>query len=335
MHIRIDDPSLAGEARRLAVSVCRDLHFTELRTNQVALVVTELATNLIKHTQNKGGELILSPIELSGLTALDILSLDKAAGIVNIGESLRDGYSTTGTQGGGLGAIYRLSDSFDIFSAPQQGTVLFSRIWQHPPDEMRLCFDLGAVCLPLQGEQACGDGWSMKKTKEATFFLLADGLGHGENAAIAANQAIAIFQDSEPNPPKQLVLTLHQALKDTRGAAIAIVECAFGQGLVRFAGLGNISARILTEKTDFNLLSHNGTAGINAPHIQEFTYPWTEDSVMVLHSDGVATHWSLNDYRGLQEKHPALIAGVLFRDFQRLKDDSTVVIIKAKPRFCL
>ena len=53
---------------------------------------------------------------------------------------------------------------------------------------------------------------------------------------------------------------------------------------------------------------------------------------MVLHSDGVATHWLLDDYPGLAQKHPALIAGVLFRDHQRLRDDSAVVVAKADVR---
>jgi anti-sigma regulatory factor (Ser/Thr protein kinase) len=136
-HIRVQDSSQSGEARRLAVSLCHALEFNELRTAQIALVVTELATNLIKHTAQAGGYLIFTPIEQNGVIGLDILSLDQGPGIINIGECLRDGYSSTGTTGGGLGSIRRQSSLFDIYSIPNQGSAILSRFWK---DSHRMSF---------------------------------------------------------------------------------------------------------------------------------------------------------------------------------------------------
>ena len=47
-----------------------------------------------------------------------------------------------------------------------------------------------------------------------------------------------------------------------------------------------------------------------------------------MHSDGVKTHWTLEDYPGLVRRHPGLVAGLLFRDFRRERDDATVIVAR-------
>jgi anti-sigma regulatory factor (Ser/Thr protein kinase) len=332
LYIHIEEPSQPGDARRVVTSLCHELGFNELRTAEVALVVTELATNLVKHTDHKGGYLVFTPIEVSGCIGIDILSLDQGGGIANIGECLRDGFSSTGTPGGGLGSIRRQSSVFDIFSVRDKGTGVFTRFWQKLPPESPPALEVGSVCLPLEGEQACGDAWAMKSGRDSTLFMLADGLGHGAAAAEASNQAVATFLQLAPRSPAELVYQIHSTLRYTRGAVLAVVEIAFGQFIVRYAGIGNISGRIYSQIDYINLTSNNGTAGVGVPNIKEFTYPWTKDGLLLMHSDGVAIHWSLEDYPGLSQKHPALIAGILFRDHQRLRDDSSILVVKSVER---
>jgi len=52
--------------------------------------------------------------------------------------------------------------------------------------------------------------------------------------------------------------------------------------------------------------------------------------MLVLHSDGLVSHWSLDAYPGLAARDPSLIAGILYRDFTRGRDDVTVVVAKAE-----
>lgn len=330
MHLRVDEASHVGTARRLAAALCRELGFGETRAGETALVVTELATNLVKHTGGVGGSLIFRPLQAGdGGGGLDILALDQGPGISNIAESLRDGYSTAGSPGTGLGAIRRLSAEFDLHSAPGKGAAVFSRLWQGaPPSAAPGALMVGAVCLPVRGEDVCGDAWAMKAGPASTLFMLADGLGHGPDAAEAANLAVAIFQKHAPASPAQLVEILHAGLKSTRGAVLAVAELLPGQGLLRFAGVGNIAGLILDGPNTRNLVSYNGTAGVEVRKIHEFSYPWPSGGTLLLHSDGIDTHWNLQDYPGLARKHPALVAGVLFRDHQRARDDSTVLVIK-------
>jgi hypothetical protein len=100
------------------------------------------------------------------------------------------------------------------------------------------------------------------------------------------------------------------------------------QRLVRYAGVGNISGRIVSGEGVRSMVSHNGTVGVEARKIREFTYPWPDDGILILHSDGLGTHWNLEDYPGLRARRTALIGGVLFRDHNRIQDDSTVVVAK-------
>jgi len=327
-RLRVEESSQVGEARRLAASMGRDLGLDEVGVEHVSIVVTELATNLVKHAA--AGDLILRALQVAESSGIEALSLDKGPGIGNVGESLRDGCSTTGSPGTGLGAIQRLSSLFDIYSRPGRGTAVLSRIRrQLPPASAPLRpIEVGVVCLPVMSEEACGDAWALHQTRERALIMLADGLGHGQGAAEASAAAVDIFNNYSKSSPAEMIERMHAAMRSTRGAAVAVTEMLWGRRVVRYAGVGNISGRIFSGDAVRNMISHNGTVGMEARKIEEFTYPWPDDGLLVLHSDGLATHWNLDDYLGLRGRNPAIIAGVLFRDHNRVRDDSTVVVIR-------
>ena len=329
-RLRVEESSQVGEARRLAASMGRDLGLDEVCVEHVSIVVTELATNMVKHAG--GGDLILRALPVAETSGLEALSLDRGPGIGNVGESLRDGYSTTGGPGMGLGAVQRLSSLFDIYSSPGLGTAVLSRIRRQPPPASAQArpLEVGVVCLPVTTEEACGDAWALHQTRERTLIMLADGLGHGQYAAEASAAAVDIFDNYSKNSPAEMIERMHAAMRSTRGAAVAVTEMLWDRRILRYAGVGNISGRIFSGDAVRNMVSHNGTVGMEARKIEEFTYPWPEDGLLVLHSDGLATHWNLDGYPGLRGRNPALIAGVLFRDHNRVRDDSTVVVIREK-----
>jgi hypothetical protein len=122
---------------------------------------------------------------------------------------------------------------------------------------------------------------------------------------------------------------MHGALKKTRGAALAIAKIQFEKGLLSFAGVGNISASIVAMGSDRGIASHNGTVGHQMSRVQEFTFPWNSDSILVMHSDGLGTHWNLENYPGIWNKQACVIAAILHRDFYRGRDDVTVMVAKA------
>ena len=323
----IQEASQIGEARRSASALARLLNFDTTEIEKVAIVTTEMASNLVKHTN--GGHLLIQPLEQQGITGIELLSLDQGPGMSNVAACLADGYSTAGSRGEGLGAIQRMATVFDIYSLKASGTALLAQLWAQPlpKKSQRARLELGVVCLPKPGETLNGDSWAVRWQAEQDLFLVVDGLGHGPGAATAAYEAVRVFQNAQLIEPTVLVEKMHQVLRSTRGAVVALVAISLGQQLT-FVGVGNIVGTVLTNDKSQHTISHNGTVGHTIHRIQPFTYPWTPQSLLILHSDGLGTRWNLNAYPGLRERHPSLIAGVLYRDFKRGTDDVTVLVVK-------
>ncbi|MCI0637195.1 MAG: ATP-binding protein [Actinobacteria bacterium] len=326
--VTVTDPSQVSEARRVAAALAHDLQFNEETSGRVAIVVTEIATNVLKH--GGGGEILFRPVRSGTAGAIDILALDRGNGMANVQESLRDGHSTSGSPGTGLGAIRRLSDSFDIYSIPGQGTAVFSRLWSVPSERSNvLSITVGGTCRPNVGEDVCGDGWAVEQGPRRTLILVVDGLGHGPVAAEASREAIRLFHVNASFGPAAMIEVIHAGLRSTRGAAAAVTEIDPDDRVVRFSGVGNISEVIVTPGGQRQMVSYNGILGHTARKVVEFSYPWSHDAVLVGHTDGLASHWDLDRYPGLVTRMPSVIAGVLQRDFRRGRDDVTVVVARA------
>ena len=158
--------------------------------------------------------------------------------------------------------------------------------------------------------------------------MVVDGLGHGVLAAEAAREAERVLAATRESSPHNIVHDAHAALKKTRGAAIGVARIQPEQGLLCFAGVGNVSASIVAPGVSRSMASHNGTLGHQVVKVQEFTYPWNPDSILVMHSDGLTSRWDLERYPGVWSKHPSIIAALLHRDFSRGRDDATVLVAK-------
>jgi hypothetical protein len=241
-----------------------------------------------------------------------------------------NGFSTSGSPGTGLGAILRNSSEFDIYSEKAKGTVVLSK---YCPDAAKGSSKVhplkyGAVCLPAKGEEVCGDGWAVEQTEQRCLILVVDGVGHGIEASEASREAVKLLYKNKTRSPSAIVEAIHAGLISTRGAAVAVAEIDHVNRVVHYCGIGNISGRIVAGDMEKNMVSHNGTAGHNARKIQEFTQPWDDECLLIMHSDGLSARWNLADYPMLLHKHPSIIAGVLYRDFARGMDDATVVAAK-------
>ena len=333
--LAIDDSSMTGEARRAAAAMAGRLGFDETGAGRVAIVATEAATNLWKHAQ--GGGLVIQGVESGTVGGVEILSVDRGPGMVDVDRCLADGYSTAGSPGTGLGAIGRLSDEFNVHSLPGVGTVTMARLWPSKPpvDAPGPGLEFGAVSLPLAGEEVCGDGWAIEQLPGRSLVFVVDGLGHGPQAAEAAREAILVFGELSSLAPTEIIKSAHNALRSTRGAALAVSRVDFDRGEVQFAGVGNIAGAILGApgERSTSLVSHNGTVGHTIRKIQEFVYPWSPGSLLVMHSDGLGSQWNLDRYPGLAASHPGLVAGTLYRDFRRIRDDVTVVAAREEGEF--
>jgi anti-sigma regulatory factor (Ser/Thr protein kinase) len=331
VQILVEETSQTAEARRTARDMALNLGMDDAGAEHVAIVATEACTNLLKHAG--GGQILLQTAsdEPGGVLFLELLAVDQGPGMSNLESCLRDGYSTGSSPGQGLGAIQRMSKQSDIYTLPGKGTAVLAR-WQSRQNgwEPASGIQLGGINVAKPGEEVCGDSWGAAWDQRELTIAVADGLGHGLEARLAAVEAIRQVQENGELRPKPLLTRVHEALRSTRGAAVAVARIDSIGGKLTFAGVGNIAGRIYSGlQSRQNLVSLNGTAGHQCERIQEFSYPWPADGLLVLHSDGLATSTALDSYPGLAARDPALIAAVLYRDFCRRRDDATVVVAKA------
>jgi Stage II sporulation protein E (SpoIIE) len=188
----------------------------------------------------------------------------------------------------------------------------------------------GVVSVAKTGEDVCGDAWAVAAEQECPAVMVVDGLGHGIGAADAARLAVRAFDAAPELPPGAQIAAIHDALRGSRGAAVAVARIDRARGVVTYAGVGNIAGAIVADGVSRHLVSGNGTAGHDVGRINEFSYPWADGALLIMHSDGLGSRWQIERYPGLSDRHPALVAGVLYRDWSRGRDDVTVVA--ARPR---
>ena len=331
MIVAVTEPSQVGDARRRAAEFARAAALGE-RADVIALVATEMASNLVKHAG--GGHLVAQRFDDADGSGIELLALDRGPGMDNVERSRIDGHSTSGSPGTGLGAISRQADRFRIFSRPGMGTALQARFVATPPVRQQPGTPqrhLGAVVAPYPGEIETGDAWGFANAADGCSVLLADGSGHGPEAARAAGIAVAVFLAHRGEDGVRIIERIHRALASSRGAAIALARIDLAAGVLRYVAVGNIAGIMFGAGEQRHLVSSNGTAGHGTPRIREFSYPLEDMALLVMHSDGLATRWSLAAYPGLIVQHPGLVAGVLFRDHRRGRDDASVVVLRIAP----
>jgi anti-sigma regulatory factor (Ser/Thr protein kinase) len=324
--LAVQDQSQVSETRRRATDMAQRQGFGEVDSGRVALVATELATNILKH--GRGGEILLGPCGEGADGGIELIALDKGPGIANFGASLVDGHSTAGSAGKGLGAVVRQSHFVDVASWPGIGTAILARLKPGQPlegmgDDSRI----GAVSIPMLGQDVCGDSWSTSVAADETTLLVADGLGHGPEAAEAAVEAVRLFHRFHGHRPSALIEYIHGGLRATRGAAVSIARLQPATGNIIYSGVGNVAGVIAANGELKRMVSMPGTAGHNVRKIQSFEYP-AKSGLVILHSDGIASSWTLDRYANLAKRHPTLIAAVLYRDLTRHRDDATVLVAK-------
>lgn len=328
--IEVVEQSQVGQVRRLAVELARAQGLGETDLGRAALVATELATNLVKYGKN--GTVTLDSFRDAASAGLQLIAADDGPGFPDFDASRRDGHSTGGSLGIGLGAIMRASDLFDTYSRIDHGTAILSRIAADrtvPAARTPPGLELGLRRAPMRGEVACGDAGAHASCGRWERLCLVDGLGHGPLAAIAAAAAVAAFHAApESATPADIVGLCHAAMRITRGAVMAVAAIDLAGGRFVFAGVGNIAGVIHSGPASHHLLSVDGIVGHNVRKVLMVERGWSPGDTLVLATDGLSGRWDMTAYPGLLKRHALLVASVLFRDFARPTDDATVLVAR-------
>ncbi len=319
--LRVEDASAAAACRGAALALASRLDFPATRADQVALAVTEAASNLHKHAIQ--GAMLVRIGRDGGTAGIEMVTIDAGPGVHDARAAMRDGRSTSGTLGIGLGAIQRMADFCDLYSVPGHGTALVARFWpQSHPGSPRYA----GLVRPITGETVCGDAFGAVQADATVTGVLCDGLGHGPLAASAAMEAVTQILADPAADPATLVERAHRRLSHTRGGALGVVQAA--GPVIRFAGLGNIAAAILADGTRRGMISVPGIAGHQARTIRQFDYDAAPGAAIILHSDGISNRWEPRLLPGLNARDPLVVAAALLAEAGTRRDDAGVLVLK-------
>jgi anti-sigma regulatory factor (Ser/Thr protein kinase) len=319
--LRVEDPSAAAACRGAALALASRLEFPGARTDQLTLAVTEAATNLHKHASQ--GSMLLRIARQDASPGIELVTIDAGPGFRDAAAALRDGHSTSGTLGIGLGAIRRLADFCDLYSVPGQGTALVARFWPTPHPGTA---PYAGLVRPITGETECGDIFGAVEADGRLTGILCDGLGHGPLAASAAQEGVAAALEDPAGEPAALIERAHRRMARTRGGAVAVVQVS-GQ-VAQFAGLGNVAATILADGVRKGMLSVPGIAGHQARTIRQFEYAVPPGAAVILHSDGISGRWEPAALPGLNARDPLVVAATLLAQAGSHRDDAGVLVLK-------
>jgi anti-sigma regulatory factor (Ser/Thr protein kinase) len=330
--IQVSHSGDVAAARQAATALAAVLGFIEPDSQAVTLAVSELATNLVQHA--RGGTVTLTALVEEGRVGLQITSQDSGPGIADVEQALADGFSTVGSLGYGLGAVYRIMDVLDITSQPGQGTRIVCKRWARAPAQRPLSrrLDCGAASRAHPLMDVSGDAFVLKQWGEGALVGVIDGLGHGQFAYQAAQAAWQYVESHFDQPLEAIFRGVERACSATRGVVMALARfaCAPSPSVCRVtvASIGNIEIHLFGSPRPVRFMARRGVLGLHAPAPVVTEHPWGARSMLVLHSDGVTTRWRWEDFRHLAGASATVIARQLLRALAKDNDDATVVVVK-------
>jgi anti-sigma regulatory factor (Ser/Thr protein kinase) len=318
----MSDASCVGEARRFCANAVENFSWSEVDAGRLSLIATELGTNLVRHAQQ--GELWISA--RADVQEVELIALDRGPGIVDVQRSFEDGVSTGGgSPGTGLGAIRRLASDFDIHTSPR-GTACLIRV-RSAGKSAPAPRQWGAVSIAAPGETECGDGWAVALDNGRLAAVVADGLGHGPQAAVAADAALDVFASAPFSPLEAQVQNTHRGLQTTRGAALFAMQLDPSAQL-QYTGAGNVMGRIISGVFDRSMITQHGTVGVQVRRTEVATVELPDHAIALVYSDGIASRWKADEVILLLQRDPTLIAAALLWQQRRGRDDATVLVVK-------
>lgn len=322
---QVADEGTAGTVRRAATALGEELVLPPARIADLAIVATELVSNVHRHATD--GTVHLRALRSGNNVAVELIGTDTGPGMADVTASARDGHSTAGTLGIGMGAISRLTTRLDTYSQLGTGTVTVATVWSGPAPA---ALPGAGLVRPIAGEAVSGDGYALRVVDGRAQALLCDALGHGQLAADTSQKLTTLFRDAPAGRPAAVLEHLHQSAGHTRGAVAAVVEFDRSGAGLACASLGNIAGWVVGASGRRGIAAQPGFVGDRQRRvIREYEYPLEPGATVVLHTDGLTDRWDIATYPGLLSRSPVVIAATLMRDAGVRRDDAGVLVLVA------
>lgn len=328
--ISVSDAADVTLAERKAKRVVGEVGFADLAVEELAIVVRELASNVVKHADE--GTITVTPRKNDGRRGIEIRAKDFGPGIADVDQALEDGYSTAGTLGYGLGAVHRLTDEVVIESNENgvTGVEIVATRWcsEPSPPAVQNPITAGAATRAKPGMEYNGDAFIIKREDENMLVGVIDGLGHGQSAHQAAQRANRYVKTHANQSLSHLFGGVERACRNTRGVVMALARFDLTAEQATVGSVGNISVKVHNSPRPMNVITPRGVLGANAPQPAIREWDWNRAYTLIMHSDGVTTGWSQDEFAHLTEKSATNAARALLQSLAVARDDATVLVVK-------
>lgn len=324
----VADPGDEVLVRNTATEFGAAAGFDETGQEELGLVGTELATNVLKHAQE--GEITVAHIEDDDRNGVAITSTDAGPGIDDIEAAFVDGTSAAGSLGQGLGTVNRLADEVTVATPEERsrGTEIIARRWVPDTTEATVepSLDFGFASRPMNTGQPNGDSFVLRRWGDRALAGVIDGLGHGEKAATASTAARRYIERHHEQSLEAIFQGTERACSGTRGVVMALVQFDFAAESMTFGSVGNIAYKLQGPDSP-GLVTRRGVLGSNSPGPMVTTIDWDPSYRLVLHSDGIGTHWNWDDIDDVADRRAPDIAQTILKRFGK-DDDATVLVVR-------
>jgi anti-sigma regulatory factor (Ser/Thr protein kinase)/serine/threonine protein phosphatase PrpC len=308
--------------------MAHEIGFGPTETEEVALVVSELASNLVRHAG--GGMLEMTAVEAGNRKGIQIEAIDRGPGIKDIELALTDGFSTAGGLGNGLGTVNRLVDQLEFERGTEMGLRVVCQRWVRPrsgqPAARRL--NCGAATRPRRMATENGDAIVIRQWADQALLGVIDGLGHGPLAMRAAQAARTYVEHHFDQPLRDVFRGVSRACRATRGVVMSLARFDLERQQVAVAGVGNVEVRLLGASTRPHFVIRRGILGVQSPEPLIIEHTWEPAAILILYSDGVQGRGHWQEYATLAAEPPARIARRLLMELGKTEDDATVLVAK-------
>ena len=195
-----------------------------------------------------------------------------------------------------------------------------------------MVLDWGVASLPLNGQSESGDRSVVQFFPGGVLLGVIDGLGHGNEAALAASAAESILRAQPQEPVISLVRQCHENLRSTRGVVMSLVSFDILHGLMTWLGVGNVRGVLRRSGSSSNLpqeelLLRAGVIGgqIPLPPLQAAVLPVFQGDTLFLASDGIRGEFALEQAPSEMSQRTAQF--ILSR-FAKGNDDALVLVAR-------
>jgi len=312
-------------AQRAARRLTRELGFTTAHGEEIVLAVAELASNVVRHAGY--GTLIFRPLDSGGRIGIEVEAEDHGPGIKDIEQAFTDGYSSAEGFGYGLGTVNRLMDELEITSTAALGTRILCRRWIRSERTALNIWEVGAASRSRGRAPENGDAFVVREWDGKLVAGVIDGLGHGELAQQAALAAQMFVRSHYELPLDKMFVGAGRACRGTRGVVMALARFESSTSMT-LVNLGNVEVRAWSGEERMQFIVKRGILGVGETCAVVQHHRWEPGWILVLHSDGLHTHWQWSDFPGLERQPAPVIADKLLKELAKEDDDATVITVK-------